>query len=87
MAGALAIGHRVWWRGSFGEDDPRLVRVTGLSVAEPGGSGKWGEPADSVSWGILDDPREPRRVVLDLANGHWCYGFQVRPAENPAGVL
>lgn len=72
MLQRLTIGDTVKWRGGFGTQAASEVEVTGLELtAEP--RSKYGEPVVAVSWADV----RADRVVIDLANGHWCYASQI----------
>lgn len=62
----LRLGDEVIWRGSWGNDLPKEVKVTCIEVNDINVS--------SIDW----DKVESRDVVVDLDNGHWAYGFQIR---------
>ena len=65
-------GDEVKWKGNCGKDPEQVVRVTGIQVNEFNGS-KEGVLVNSVPWHRV----KKRRVILDLANTHWCWAFQV----------
>lgn len=46
------------------------AKVLGIERCEPGE--KYGEPVDSVTGADVEDAN------LELDNGHWCYGSQVK---------
>lgn len=50
---------------------PRATaKVLGIERCEPGE--RYGEPVDSVTGADVED------ATLELDNGHWCYGSQVK---------
>lgn len=62
----LKVGDEVIWRGSYGEDLPKEVIVTSIELN--------GVIVNSVLWDIVDSDE----VIVDLDNGKWAYGFQIR---------
>ena len=77
MSTILRVGDRVLWCGGFGDQAPRPARVVRVDLVEPGQ--KHGVSVDAVPWSALT-----RDVVVDLDNGHWAYGYQIRPMPDPA---
>ena len=71
MNKTLKIGDEVIWKGGFGMDKPKVAKVEGIEHTR---GGKYGDSVEEISWTKVRD----REVVLDLDNGHWCYGSQVR---------
>lgn len=67
----LKVGDKVMWRGNFGSGPPKMATVESIEIC-PEGS-KNGRSVGSVLWSAV----KTRRVVIDLDNGHWCYGTQV----------
>lgn len=61
----LKVGDEVIWRGSWGNDLPKEVKVTCIEVNDINVS--------SIEWVNTGN----RNVVVDLDNGHWAYGFQI----------
>lgn len=74
----LRINSVVWWRGAWGGDIPKLAQVKFITLTN--GYEKEGVDVNCVPWELCDD----RRVIVDLNNGHWAYGFQVRPYKDEA---
>ena len=62
----LKVGDEVIWRGSWGKDLPKVVKVTCIEVNDINVS--------SIEWVNSGN----RSVVVDLDNGHWAYGFQIQ---------
>ncbi len=56
----------------FGNDAPKKARVEGIEVC-PSGS-KYGDQVEEVEWSKCG-----RNVVVDLDNGTWAYGTQIKP--------
>lgn len=72
----LKVGDEVIWRGSWGKDFPKVVRVTCIEVNDINVS--------SIEWVNSGN----RSVVVDLDNGHWGYGFQIKKKiENNLGNI
>lgn len=69
----LRIGNTVQWRGGFGSDSPKPAKVTTIEVCPQGE--KYGKSQSRISWDKIQELG--RRVVLNLDNGHWCYGTQI----------
>ena len=70
----LNVGDTVHWRGRWGIADPQSAVVEHIEVECNGG--KRGRRVESVSWGLVTCDN----VVVDLDNGHWAYGDQIRKA-------
>lgn len=72
----LKVGDVVIWRGSWGNDLPKEVKVTCIEVNDINVS--------SIEWVNSGN----RSVVVDLDNGHWAYGFQIqKKIENNLGSI
>ena len=72
----LKVGDEVIWRGSWGKDLPKEVKVTCIEINDINVS--------SIDW----DKVESRSVVVDLDNGHWAYGFQIaKKIKNNLGSI
>lgn len=72
MIKTIKVGDSVMWRGSWGADAPRRVKVTGIELCERERE-KYGTPVSEVS--ICD----LARCVFDLSCGCWAYGSQISP--------
>lgn len=72
MGTKLKIGDSVIWRGSFGNDAPKQVKVTNIEICN---DSKYGISVDEVSWS--DIKLNPRNYVFDLDNKKWAYGYQL----------
>lgn len=68
----LTVGDTVKWRGGFGNESAKDAKVQGIEKCKPGS--KYGNQVDSIDWSKVD-----RSVVVDLDNGHWAYGDQIKP--------
>ena len=67
-------GDTVWWRGSFGNDGWEKAKVHRIELVRPGQK----ENGLLVPWvptTIIEN------CVFDLDNGHWAYGYQIKPVE------
>jgi hypothetical protein len=74
MAKMLKVGDAVLWRGCFGQDTAKKVKVVSMQKTEHGQ--KYGDDVDEMDW------KEVRNhCVADLDNGHWAYGDQLSPTE------
>ena len=72
----LKVGDEVIWRGSWGNDLPKVVKVTCIEVNDINVS--------SIEWVNSGS----RNVVVDLDNGHWAYGFQIaKKIKNNLGSI
>ena len=90
----LRVGDSVLWRGGWGNDPEKLVKITAIQINESNGS-KYGDDVQSVAWGTVVE----RRVIVNLdveAKGqellpaddgqhgrplqHWAWGNQIRPS-------
>ena len=77
----VKIGDTVVWRGSWGQDAPKHVKVTGLTVTEFPRE-KDGISVDEAYWLHVNQ----NRVIFDLDNGHWAYGSQISPVVKTESV-
>jgi hypothetical protein len=71
----LRIGDQVMWRGSFGSDKPTIATVTFIEIVVP--PNRHGEEVDSAPWSQKDC------LIVDLDNGHWARGIQLKPLNSP----
>jgi len=69
----LKIGEMVMWSGSWGTEPSRPAIVTHIELTS--GLDKYDSRGEyqEVDWVLCND----RRVIVDLANGHWAYGYQL----------
>ena len=72
----VKVGDTVLWRGCFGTEAPRRVKVTGLETTRLPRT-KYGRHVTRAPWRMVNE----NRVVFWLDNGHWAYGSQISPAE------
>jgi hypothetical protein len=70
----LKVGDKVMWRGSWGNEPAKLATVTGMEICSNGS--KSGRSVGSADWDVVTSGR---KVVVELDNGHWAYGEQLRP--------
>ena len=66
----IKVGMKVVYRGSWGVGARTKSKIIGMELCE-GIHEKYGEEVDEVS------VNDWERVVLDLADGHWAYGYQL----------
>jgi hypothetical protein len=71
----LRVGDRVLW-SPFGSKESYEAVVCGIEVGCDGD--KYGTALNQVSW---DEVHEPGNCVVNLANGRWAYGYQIKPVE------
>ena len=70
MAKQIKIGSKVMWRGSRGSDP--AVEATAERIEETQ------EPHEKDGREVaFIDFEDRERSVIDLDNGHWCYGDQI----------
>lgn len=67
----LKVGDTVLWSGGFGSEPLKEAKVMGIEKCKSGS--KYGKPVGSVDWSLVN-----REVTVDLDNGHWAYGNQIR---------
>jgi len=58
------------WRGGFGSDPAVPAVVSGIQINCNGS--KYGDGVESAPWSKITG----RNAILDLKNGHWCWGCQ-----------
>ena len=75
MTDKIKVGSKVMWRGSFGRAEPVEAEIECIQRVAQGC--KTGTVVNSLSWSTING----RNVVIDLTNGHWCYGNQISPIE------
>lgn len=63
-------GMKVIYRGSWGHDEPKETTIKDIELCDSEDS-KYGTRVQEAA------VEDIRRCVLDLADGHWCYGWQV----------
>lgn len=69
----LRIGDTVIWRGGWGKQSPQEATISGLNLTACPLSKDTIESLDSVAWSLVEE----NRVLVDLDNGHWAYGYQI----------
>jgi len=67
----LKVGDTVLWKGGWGQDAEKEVIVKRIEVDCVD---KNGDEVDSVEWSKVKD----RTLVVDLDNGKWSYGENIR---------
>lgn len=75
MSKVLKVGDKVMWRGAWGIDPAKPAVVQHIEIVKD--TSKYGKPVDQVSW----DKVNSRQVVVDLDNGSWAYGNQLKPLQ------
>lgn len=68
----LKIGDAVMWRGSWGRDAPKEVRVVEMWETEYPAQ-THGTPVESTQWDLV----RADMVCFILDNGKWAYGEQI----------
>jgi len=80
----LKINDQVIWRGGWGEDAPKIAKVTAIEINCNGS--KEGDEVAETSWDNIKD----RDAIISLDNDHWCWGFQISPitsTEEPSSIV
>ena len=72
MEGKLKIGDEVIWRGAWGKEAPKRVKITSIEITN---GSKYGMSVNEVKWN--DIKLNPRNFAFDLNNEHWAYGYQL----------
>lgn len=73
----LNVGDTIFWSGGWGSDEYHRAIVEDIQVDC---EGKYGDAVQFVSWLDIELPH-CRSVIVTMDNGHWAYGFQIRPNE------
>lgn len=66
----LKVGMKVIYRGCWGMDAPKETIVEDIELCEQEHE-KYGELVDEVP------VEDIKRCCVDLADGHWAYGYQI----------
>lgn len=66
----LRVNDLVQWSGDFGKEAPQTAKVLRIEV---NCFDAYGTSVNKVDWQEVDS----RKVVVDLDNGQWAYGFQI----------
>ena len=74
----IKVGDTVLCRGSWGSEAPQTVTITHLELCVEAGD-KYGVRVAELPWS------EKGRAVVDMDNGHWCYGYQIEPPVQRVG--
>ena len=74
----IRIGDTVLCRGGWGSEAPQPVTITHLEICVVEGD-KYGLPVTELPWS------KKGCAVVDLDNGHWCYGYQIEPLVQRIG--
>mgnify|MGYP003624760517 CR=1 FL=1 len=67
----LKVGDEVVWKGSFGIDASKYTTVECIEI---NCKNKDGDEVDSIDWSKVNG----RDVIVNLTNGHWAYGNQIK---------
>ena len=70
----IKLGDTVWWRGSWGNEGWKEAKVKGIDLVRSGQKDN-GIPIPWVPVEAIGS------CVFDLDNGHWGYGYQIKPKE------
>ena len=72
----LRVGDSILWRGGWGSEPEKSVKVRAIQINESNGS-KYGKDVKLVGWDTVVE----RKVLVDLDNEHWAWGNQIRPTK------
>jgi hypothetical protein len=73
MENILKIGDIVNWRDVWGKAPAKEATIKELSISY-NGDGFGCEFVNEVDWSLVADGR---RVIANLTNGSWAYGYQL----------
>ena len=76
QAKMLRVGDTVLYSTDWSKDEPRTVVVNDIEVGCRGSEFGW--HVLELSW---DEVHARGNCVLDLSDGHWAYGYQIRPLQ------
>jgi len=82
MSKKCRVGYFVIWRGGWGRDEPKTVKVTALSPTKSVRGKDIIEEVEEVDWERITD----NRCIVSLDTGNWAYGEQIEPAPKPKSV-
>jgi len=68
----IKVGDSVRWRGAFGMNAPRVVRVESMELTDQPRS-KYGDFVDEAT----EEEVKANRVVFSLSSGNWAYSDQI----------
>mgnify|MGYP001612876457 CR=1 FL=1 len=70
----LKIGQTITYKAAWGAGETREATIIGLEEVSDGD--KYGKNVEQLElW------PDGKNAVLDLSDGHWCYGYQVTQTE------
>lgn len=72
MKETINVGDQIVYKAGFGDDLPKITRVTQMEVTDYARE-KYGDEREEASLELVED----NRVCISLENGHWCYSEQV----------
>lgn len=70
MKDMIRVGDWVMWKGTWGSDAPRRVRITGMQLCAAERQ-KYGVPVTEVPATLKN------YINFDLSSGNWAYGYQI----------
>jgi hypothetical protein len=80
MKDLISVGDSVMWRGAWGSESAKPVRVTAMELcAAP--RQKHGVPVTEVPRTLKD------YVNFTLDNGHWAYGYQIELLDEQSRTM
>jgi len=68
----IKVGDYVMWRGAWGTEVPKKAKVIGLELTR--------SPKDKEGV-IVEQVKAGDHFLVDLDNGKWAYGWQIKPIE------
>jgi hypothetical protein len=75
--GKLKVGDKVMWCGGWNTHEPKEATVESMELCAVGS--KYGKDVQSVAWETIE--KGNRSITATLDNGHWAYGYQLKPIE------
>lgn len=73
MKGIIVTGSRVAYK-PWGREPLRIATIENIEICERGE--KCGRSVSKYDFGLHKD------IVVDLSDGHWCYGYQIKNIIN-----
>jgi hypothetical protein len=73
----LKVGDKVIWRGAWGTESSKEAIVESMELCAVGS--KYGKDVQSVAWETIE--KGNRSIIATLDNGHWAYGYQLKPIK------
>jgi len=75
----VRVGDRVRWSGGFGRLAAEECTVARMELTMPGAA--HGQKINEADEELM----KSGRVIFDLNNGHWAYGYQIELIEESSG--